>query len=52
MTPSAGTLPTGGGQFVLLLAAIILIFGGLSFLPALSLGPIVEHLAMRAGTTY
>jgi len=49
---SAGTLPTEGLQFVLLLAGTIVIVGGLTFLPALSLGPLVEHFAMQAGVTY
>ena len=49
---SAGTLPTDGLQFVLLLAGTIVIVGGLIFFPALSFGPIVEHFAMQAGTTY
>jgi K+-transporting ATPase ATPase A chain len=49
---SAGTLPTDGLQFVLLLAGTILIVGALSFFPALSLGPLVEHFAMQAGVTY
>jgi K+-transporting ATPase ATPase A chain len=49
---SAGTLPTDGLQFVLLLAGTIVVVGGLSFFPALSLGPIVEHFAMQAGVTY
>ncbi|MBS0640570.1 MAG: potassium-transporting ATPase subunit KdpA [Proteobacteria bacterium] len=49
---SAGTFPTDGGLFVGLTAGVILITGGLTFLPALALGPIVEHLAMLAGTTF
>ncbi len=49
---SAGTFPTHGGLFVGLLVGVILIVGGLTFFPALSLGPIVEHLAMRAGTFF
>ncbi len=49
---SAGTLPTDGMQFALLLAGTIVIVGGLSFFPALSLGPVVEHFAMRAGISY
>jgi potassium-transporting ATPase potassium-binding subunit len=48
----AGTLPTDGLQFVLLLAGTIVIVGGLSFFPALALGPVVEHYAMRAGLAY
>lgn len=50
--PSAGTFPTDGGLFVGLLIGVILIVGGLTFFPALALGPIVEHLAMMAGTLY
>ncbi|HWY63932.1 MAG TPA: potassium-transporting ATPase subunit KdpA, partial [Rhizomicrobium sp.] len=50
--PSAGTFPTHGGLFVGLLTGVILIVGGLTFFPALSLGPIVEHLAMQAGTFF
>ena len=49
---SAGTFPTDGGLFVGLTTGVILITGGLTFLPTLALGPIVEHLAMLAGTTY
>jgi K+-transporting ATPase ATPase A chain len=49
---SAGTFPTDGGLFVGLVVAVILIVGGLTFFPALSLGPIVEHFAMRAGNLY
>jgi K+-transporting ATPase ATPase A chain len=49
---SAGTFPTHGGLFVGLLIGVILIVGGLTFFPALSLGPIVEHLAMQAGTFF
>ena len=50
--PSAGTFPTTGGLFVGLVVGVILIVGGLTFFPALALGPIVEHLAMTAGTTF
>jgi potassium-transporting ATPase potassium-binding subunit len=49
---SAGTFPTTGGLFVGLLVGVILIIGGLTFFPALALGPIVEHLAMTTGTLY
>ncbi|MGO9173683.1 MAG: potassium-transporting ATPase subunit KdpA [Rhodomicrobium sp.] len=52
LPPSAGTFPTHGTQFVLLVAGVILIVGGLTFFPALSLGPIVDHLAMTAGQTF
>ena len=50
--PSLGTFPTTGGLFVGLLVGVILIVGGLTFFPALALGPIVEHLAMTAGTVF
>ncbi len=49
---SAGTFPTHGGLFVGLLVGVILIVGGLTFFPALALGPIVEQLAMRAGQLF
>jgi potassium-transporting ATPase potassium-binding subunit len=50
--PSAGTLPTTGSLFVGLVVGVILIIGGLTFFPALALGPIVEHLAMTANTLF
>jgi K+-transporting ATPase ATPase A chain len=50
--PSAGTFPTTGGLFIGLVVGVILIVGGLTFFPALALGPIVEHLAMQAGTVF
>ncbi|WP_026605828.1 potassium-transporting ATPase subunit KdpA [Methylocapsa acidiphila] len=49
---SSGTFPTDGGLFVGLLIGVILIIGGLTFFPALALGPIEEHLAMYAGLLY
>ncbi len=49
---SAGTFPTTGTLWVGLLVGVILIVGGLTFFPALALGPIVEHLAMNAGTLF
>jgi potassium-transporting ATPase potassium-binding subunit len=49
---SAGTFPTTGGLFVGLVVGVILIIGGLTFFPALALGPIVEHLAMNAHTLF
>jgi len=49
---SAGTFPTHGGVFVGLVVGVILIVGGLTFFPALALGPIVEHLSMNAGTLF
>src|SRR5262250_1665169 len=50
--PSAGTFPTTGGLFVGLVVGVIVIVGGLTFFPALALGPIVEQLAMQAHTTF
>jgi K+-transporting ATPase ATPase A chain len=50
--PSAGTLPTTGGLFVGLVVGVILIIGGLTFFPALALGPIVEHLAANANALF
>jgi potassium-transporting ATPase potassium-binding subunit len=50
--PSAGTLPTTGSLFVGLVVGVILIIGGLTFFPALALGPIVEHLAGNANTLF
>ena len=49
---SAGSFPTHGGLFVGLLVGVILIVGGLTYFPALALGPVVEHLAMMAGQTF
>ncbi len=49
---SAGTLPTTGGLFVGLVVGVILIIGGLTFFPALALGPVVEHLAGNANTLF
>jgi potassium-transporting ATPase potassium-binding subunit len=50
--PSAGTFPTTGGLFVGLVVGVIVIVGGLTFFPALALGPIVEQLAINAGTLF
>jgi len=50
--PSLGTFPTDKPLFAVLLIAVILIVGALTFFPALSLGPIVEHLLMNAGKTF
>ena len=49
---SSGTFPTNGSLFVGLLLAVILIVGALTHLPALSLGPIVEHVLMLQGRTF
>jgi len=46
--PGAGTLPTHTPLFVVLLVAVVVVMGALSFFPALALGPIVEHLAMAS----
>jgi potassium-transporting ATPase potassium-binding subunit len=50
--PSAGTFPTHTGLFVGLLIGVVLIVGGLTYFPAVALGPIVEHAAMLAGTLF
>ena len=50
--PSAGTFPTHGGLFVALLIAVVVVVGGLTFFPVLTLGPIVEALALQAGTLF
>ncbi|MGN6478541.1 potassium-transporting ATPase subunit KdpA [Luteibacter sp.] len=47
--PSAGTLPTHTPLFVTLLACVVIVVGALTFLPALALGPIVEHLTAATG---
>ena len=49
---SAGSFPTTGGLWVGLLVGIVLILGGLTFLPSLALGPIADHLAMISGKTF
>jgi K+-transporting ATPase ATPase A chain len=49
---SVGTFPTDGGLWVAILVSVILVVGGLTFFPALSLGPIVEHFSMINGTLY
>jgi len=50
--PSAGTFPTTGAVFVILLVGVILIVAALTFFPADALGPIVEHLAMMQGKLF
>jgi potassium-transporting ATPase potassium-binding subunit len=50
--PSSGTFHTDNLLFVGLLIAVILIVGGLTFFPALSLGPVIEHLLMSSGITF
>jgi K+-transporting ATPase ATPase A chain len=52
LAPSAGTFPTDGLLFVMLLAGVIVIVGGLEYFPAMALGPIVEHFQMLAGKPF
>jgi potassium-transporting ATPase potassium-binding subunit len=49
---TSGSFPTDGPLFIGLLVAIVVIVGGLTYFPALALGPLVEHLAMLAGSTF
>jgi K+-transporting ATPase ATPase A chain len=49
---TAGTFPTHGPLFVGLLIGTVLIVGALTFFPALSLGPIVEHFLMNNGVQF
>jgi len=50
--PSAGTFPTDGPMFALLLTGVIIIVGALTFFPSLALGPLVEHLLMQSGRVF
>jgi K+-transporting ATPase ATPase A chain len=50
--PSPGTFPVNGSLFTVLLVGVILILGALTFFPALSLGPILEHLLLKAGQVF
>ena len=50
--PSAGTFPTEGGMFVILLIGVVIIVGALTFFPALTLGPIIEHFLMLQGRLF
>jgi K+-transporting ATPase ATPase A chain len=50
--PSLGTFPVDSTLFAVLLVGVIVIVGALTFFPALSLGPILEHLLLRAGTSF
>jgi K+-transporting ATPase ATPase A chain len=53
VTPmSAGTFPVHGGTFFILLIGTILLIGALNFLPALTLGPVVEHFLMEGGKLF
>jgi len=49
---TSGTLPTNGGLFVILLIGTVIIVGALTYFPALSLGPIVEHMQMLNGKLF
>jgi len=49
---SVGTFRTEGPTFVVLLIGTVLLVGALTFLPALAIGPIVEHYLMQAGTLF
>jgi K+-transporting ATPase ATPase A chain len=50
--PSVGTFPVTTGLFAMLLTSVIVIVSSLTFFPALSLGPILEHLLLRVGTSF
>jgi K+-transporting ATPase ATPase A chain len=50
--PSVGTFPVTSTLFSVLLTSVIVIVGALTFFPALSLGPILEHLLLRSGSTF
>jgi K+-transporting ATPase ATPase A chain len=50
--PSVGTFPVSGGTFLILLLGTVLLIGALNFLPALTLGPIVEHFLMQGGKLF
>jgi K+-transporting ATPase ATPase A chain len=53
VTPAGlGTFPTDGWLFVALLVSVVIIVGALTFFPALSLGPVVEHFAARNGRIF
>jgi K+-transporting ATPase ATPase A chain len=52
LAPSAGTFPTNRPLFVGLLVGVVLIMGGLTYFPAVSLGPVVEQVTMNKGKTY
>jgi K+-transporting ATPase ATPase A chain len=52
VSASLGTFPTNGFLFVVLLVGVVFIVGALTFFPALSLGPIVEHFLAQAGKVF
>jgi K+-transporting ATPase ATPase A chain len=52
LPPGLGTFPTNGPLFVLLLVFVVLVLGALTYLPALALGPILEHFLAASGRVY
>jgi K+-transporting ATPase ATPase A chain len=52
VAPGLGTFPTDGPTFVLLLVSVILVVGALTFFPALTLGPVLEHFGAAAGKVF
>jgi K+-transporting ATPase ATPase A chain len=52
LAPSAGTFPTNRPLFVGLLVGVVLIIGGLTYFPAVSLGPVTEQVSMNEGHLY
>ena len=50
--PSPGTFPVNTPLFTALLVSVVLILGALTFFPALSLGPILEHLLLKGGQLF
>ena len=52
LLPGPGTFPTTGALFVALLAGVIVLVGGLTFFPALSLGPLIEHFVAGQDKVY
>jgi K+-transporting ATPase ATPase A chain len=49
---SAGTFPTTSKLFVVMLVSVVIIVGALTFFPALTLGPFLEHLFIQVGKTF
>jgi K+-transporting ATPase ATPase A chain len=52
VAPGLGTFPTDGALFSFLLVSVVLIVGALTFFPALSLGPIIEHFLALGGKVF
>ena len=52
LAPSAGSFPTNRPLFVGLLVGVVLIIGGLTFFPAVALGPVTEQIAMNGGKLF